>query len=293
LAGLSTGKSNPWLRCPVSTVRGGALIVASSLIALPAAADAADARRLAQRHGFERVAIDAGRFELAGFLKGRKQPGDTLVVVIEGDGYAFRGSRQPSGDPTPRDAVGLEIAAAEPSDKVLALARPCQYQRKPRRPECTDPRWWTTHRFAPEVIEAASRAIDIVKVETAATRIFLVGWSGGGVLAALLAADRRDVAGLVTVAAPLYLGAWTRHHRVSPMPESRDPVAAVAALAAMPQAHLAGKRDEVVPPAIVGAFVDRLPPGAPAKFIAADVDHRCCWAEKWQALRPTPPLPPR
>jgi pimeloyl-ACP methyl ester carboxylesterase len=253
--------------------------------------ETAKAQRLAAKHGFERVAIDAAPFEIAGFLKGRSQAGDVLLVVIEGDGYAFRGPREPSNDPTPFDPVGLEIALADPAPKILALARPCQYQRKPPRSECAEARWWTTDRFAPAAVEATGRAIDIAKAETRARQIYLVGWSGGGVMAVLVAAQRGDVAGLVTVAAPLDLSAWTAHHGVSGLARSRDPADVIAAVAGIPQAHLAGTRDAIVPPAIVRRFTDRLPMGSDERLILVDADHRCCWVERWRTLRAGLPLP--
>lgn len=281
---------------PISGSRSRSLAIA--VLALlaggwPAAADefyARKAQRLAAEHGFKRIAIEAAPFDLAGFLR-RGAPGSPMVVVIEGDGYAFLRPDRASADPTPHDPVGLEIALAEPAGTVLALARPCQYPRMPKPPACANARWWTSLRFAPEIVDATSRAIDLVKAEVAAPRVHLVGWSGGGVLATLIAARRPDVASLVTVAAPLDLAAWTAHHRVSPLDVRPSPVDVAAGLRGVPQVHLAGARDTVVPAGIVRGFVERLPPEAGARVEIVDVDHRCCWAERWPGLRTGLPLP--
>ena len=234
--------------------------------------------------------IEAPPFLLTAFLKGRRTPGEDLVVVIEGDGYAFVNSTQPSNDPTPQDPVGLEIAVADPAPRILALARPCQYLTEDRR-GCEDIRYWTTHRFAPEVIAAVGQAIDLAKSAVLAGKVYLVGYSGGGALAVLAAAGRDDVAGLVTVAAPLDLAAWIAHHGLTPMSGSRDPAEVAAAVARIPQVHLAGSRDRTVPPQIVQDFVNRLPAGAPVRFVLVNVDHGCCWAERWPGLRDSLPLP--
>ena len=54
-------------------------------------------------------------------------PVNILRVYIEGDGFAWVNRTTPSDDPTPRNPLGLKLAAADPSPNVLYLARPCQY----------------------------------------------------------------------------------------------------------------------------------------------------------------------
>jgi len=55
-------------------------------------------------------------------------------------------------------------------------------------------------RFAPEVINSFSRAIDTLKEKSGAKYVELVGYSGGGAIAVLVAAGRSDVVGVRTVA---------------------------------------------------------------------------------------------
>jgi esterase/lipase len=50
-------------------------------------------------------------------------------------------------------------------------------------------------------------AVTALKRASGASRLRLVGYSGGGVMAMLLAARRDDVAQVVTIAAPLRLAA--------------------------------------------------------------------------------------
>lgn len=81
--------------------------------------------------------------------------------------------------------------------------------------------------------------------------IELIGYSGGGVLAALIAARRTDVRRIVTVAANLDLAVWTRTLGVDAMRNSLDPAREADRIEAIPQYHLAGASDEAVPPSVV------------------------------------------
>lgn len=90
------------------------------------------------------------------------------------------------------------------------------------------------------------RALDVLKASTGAARLVLVEYSGGGAVAVLLAARRNDVAGLVTVAANIDLGYWTRRNQLAPLIGSLDPATFADQIADLPQVHFTGSRDDVV-----------------------------------------------
>lgn len=273
--------------------RGRALAAALTIVLVAAVVSGcAEARRSAASEEAERIAaaagleprvIAGGRFELAAYQ--RLAPGDgPLVVYIEGDGQAWINRGQLSDDPTPSDPISLRLAALDEAPSLLYLARPCQFVTGSARRNCA-PRYWSEARYAPEVIEAASEAIDRVKAEAGKASIELVGYSGGGVVAALLAARRRDVRKVIAVAANLDVAAWTAYHRVTPLSQSLDPADFTAALAKVPQVIFVGERDEVVPPALAAAYRAKLPAVAPvAVRPVAGFTHECCWSERWPAL---------
>jgi len=243
--------------------------------------EAADA--LAARQGWQRVVLPAGAFELAAYVPGVPGTGDALTVYLEGDGFAWSSPSQPSADPTPIDPVGLKLALAHPEGNAAYLARPCQFVGA-QGAGCSG-RYWTGQRFAPEVIEAENRALDALKARFQASRLTLVGYSGGGAVAALLAARRSDVTRLVTVAGNLDPAAWARHHRVPPLTGSLNPADAIDALLGIPQWHFVGGRDAVVPPELAKSFAGRFPAGRrPVVRIEPEYDHACCWAEGWPRL---------
>ncbi|MBF0215291.1 MAG: alpha/beta hydrolase [Magnetococcales bacterium] len=238
---------------------------------------------LARQGGLQRESWQSGPFHLTVLVRDSRPEAQTLVVYLEGDGLAWLDRNRLSPDPTPIDSPVVPMLLRDPAPKVLYLARPCQYVGG-LASGCA-PKYWSTHRYAPEVVTALSQAIDRAKGRLGVRQIGLIGYSGGGVIAALLAAARDDVAWWITVAANLDLTAWTRHHGVSSMPASRDPVDFVARLARLPQAHFMGGRDRQVPESVTRAFLDRLPPGTPLQSrVLADFDHGCCWSEAWPTL---------
>lgn len=265
------------------------LMALALLLSLAACAGAQSRREavaeMASRAGWSQGVLDAGSFELyAAWQSGRGA--ETLTVYLEGDGFAYRDATHPSLDPTPTDPLALRLALADSrSEAVAYLGRPCQYVMPAHGRGCSWP-YWTLRRYAPEVVESASRAIDQLKAKAGAKRVLLVGYSGGGALAALLAARRQDVAALVTVAANLDLDYWTHRDGLSPLVGSLDPAQEAGRLGALPQLHFAGGKDRVVGADVTRSYLSHLPAGNLARLeVVPDSDHHCCWLEDWPKLR--------
>jgi len=236
--------------------------------------------------GWRRVDFEGQTFTLAGWLKhaGGQASCSALVVYIEGDGAAFDNRRTPAADPTPRDPMAFKLALADPAPCVLYLARPCHYVTDAARRSC-EVRYWTDARYSEPVIADLDAAITRGKALCNATTIDLVGYSGGGVVAVLLAARRADVRSLLTVAANLDLGGWTRLHDVTPLRASLDPMDVAPQLRTLRQIHFVGAEDNVVPAAVVQPFVDRVGNPALARLeLVAGQSHHCCWQLQWPSL---------
>lgn len=246
---------------------------------------AARADRLATEQGWHRQLFRVPPFALLGYASpGGPGTGDTLAVYIEGDGLAWEGRSEPSTDPTPIVPTGLQLALQDPSRFRLYLARPCQYLSPADLAAC-NPDYWLARRFAPEVIAALDQAIDRQKAAVGARHVSLFGWSGGGAAAALVAARRQDVTLLVTAAANLDTAAWTRIKDVSPLAGSLNPAEQAARLQDIPQVHFTGRDDQVVPPAVLDAFLARMADRRRVTRVAlAGFDHKCCWARDWPDL---------
>lgn len=237
------------------------------------------ARQLAADRGFGEQVIHTDYFDLVTFRNDFANPSQTLTVYIEGDGRAFISRRRVSDDPTPRDPVSLKLALADPAVAVAYLARPCQLI-QPMPANC-EPRYWTSHRYAPEVVKSMNQAVDALKKRAAASRVTLIGYSGGGTVAALIAGRRDDIDWLVTVAGNLDHAAWTAYHGDTSLTGSLNPVTEIEKLATIKQLHIAGGDDSTMPAVLVAGFVRMLPAGAPVEFIVMDgIDHND-WPGIW------------
>jgi hypothetical protein len=243
----------------------------------------ADADRIAKGAGFSSSVMDSAPFELLTYQ--RVNPaGDTVVVYFEGDGLAWINRGQVSDNPTPTDPVALRLAAADDAPTIVYLARPCQFVAGTERRNC-DPKYWTTARFALEIVAASDRVIDLIKAATAKHKVELIGFSGGGVLATLIAARRTDVGRVITVAANLDLDYWTSYHDVTPLFQSLKPTDFTASLAQVIQIMFVGDRDDNVPPSIAAHYRASLPADARASIISIpNFSHQCCWADAWPNL---------
>jgi dienelactone hydrolase len=110
-------------------------------------------------------------------------------------------------------------------------------------------------------------------------RILLVGYSGGGTIAVLMARDLPEVIGLVTIGGNLDTDTWTHLHHYSPLSNSLNP----ATLSPLPprihQWHLVGTRDTNVPYEAAKAYLTQ--PTSGELRLYQGFDHACCWTREW------------
>ena len=244
---------------------------------------AAQAQQLAGPAAWQALDLPAGDFTLRAYLPAAPRPTPTLTVYIEGDGLAWIGSSTPSLDPTPLNPVGLKLALRDPAPAAY-LARPCQYVGAGQG-ACTQ-KYWTGQRFAPEVIRATDQAVGQLKQRFGAERLVLVGYSGGGAVAALVAARRQDVAELITVAGNLDHRTWTERQGLTPLAGSLNPADEWRSLQTVPQRHYVGGRDRIIGEYVARAYAARFPArAAPEVIMEPEFDHHCCWVERWPALK--------
>lgn len=215
-------------------------------------------------------------------------PVNILRVYIEGDGFAWVTRTTPSTDPTPRNPVGLKLAAADPSPNVLYLARPCQYVGPPL-PEPCETAWWTSKRFSPEVINAMDEALTQFVSRYPGVKVELIGYSGGATIAAQLAARRDDVRSLRTVAGNLDVAYVNALHHVTPMPDALSAFDVAARLSSLPQVHFAGTEDSTVPVAVAKRFQQASGERCTQVVEVSGMNHGSDWAAHWPMLLTTLP----
>lgn len=245
---------------------------------------------LASQAGLKKQEVQTGYFLLTSYLR-ITDPTKPLRIYIEGDGLAWLTATDISPNPTPHTATGLLLATRDPAENVIYLARPCQYTPLERDPHCDDA-YWTSKRFSEEVITSMNEAIDRLTRSqhmSATPSIELIGYSGGGAVAALLAARRHDVVSLRTVAGNLDHVEVNRLHEVTPLAGSLNAIDIAGRIATLPQLHFSGAEDTVVPPSIAQKFAAAS--GSTGCFhtrTLAGVNHDRGWAERWPELLKEP-----
>lgn len=231
-----------------------------------------DAR--ASELGYRRVMLQGDGFSHVAFFKdGREASGKTLHVYLEGDGSPWIRKRVPASDPTPRNPLMLELMSLDAGSSVY-LGRPCYHG--VRSNVCT-PDMWTNKRYSEAVVSSMSVALD--GVSAGYQSLVLLGHSGGGTLAMLLAERQPKVAMVVTVAANLDSDKWAALHKQQELSGSLNPATRPPLRSSIRQMHYAGEEDDNAPPQLVRDAVAQQP-GATFKVYPKQ-GHSCCWREVW------------
>ncbi|MCZ6643828.1 MAG: alpha/beta hydrolase [Gammaproteobacteria bacterium] len=198
---------------------------------------------------------------------------DPVHIYIEGDGRPFLNKNTVASDPTPRRTLVLNLMRSDPAGGIY-IGRPC-YFGMAKLSECSD-RLWTGSRYSTEIID--SMAV-VTKRLAKGRSIVLIGHSGGGAIALLMAKRLPKVVALVTLSGNLDLTAWARHHGYTPLIDSEDPALQLPIPPHVRQLHAVAGRDEVVPAHIIRGLANRLPSHSICSL--PEFDHTCCWADGW------------
>ena len=205
---------------------------------------------------------------------------DVLHVYIEGDGQPWVAGRYIAFDPTPENPIALHLMMRDPRNS-LYLGRPCYFTRYQTEDTESDtacrPALWTSARYSERVIKSMVAALEAIVQMNAYSKVVLIGYSGGGTIAYLMASRTDKIDRVVTVAANLDHGAWTRYHEYSPLDDSLDPVATELPRT-VSQIHLRGARDRNVPEKVLKNF---MPDDSAGWVTFAGYDHVCCWEKNW------------
>jgi pimeloyl-ACP methyl ester carboxylesterase len=251
---------------------------------------------LARRGGLEFLVLPGVGFQHRAFAALRGD--DLLVVFIDGDGSPWVDhGRRVASDPTPRAPLALELAIRT-SESVLYVGRPCYLGLM--RDGCSE-EVWTSERYSAAVVASMVAATTTYVAAHNFQRVLIVGYSGGGALAVLMAShwsnplnvaasgspstpvarDMPPVAGVVTIAGNLDPDAWTRLHDYLPLTGSLNPAVAPALPTSLREWHLVGDRDANVPSSAAQLYLQRLSPDRIWRY--ASFDHACCWVREWPA----------
>ncbi|CAA0088225.1 Uncharacterised protein [Zhongshania aliphaticivorans] len=266
-------------------------VIAAGIVVLLSACSSPSQRiyKMASGYGMEQLTIRGNPFQHVAYLKMAQVESQRLHVYIEGDGRPWLYGREIAEDPTSLKPLALTLANLD-AENVLYLGRPC-YMGFANSGVC-EKKYWTSARYAAEVVASMSTALKAVLDELDVKSVHLIGYSGGGSLAMLMATEPflsavPSIEKVVTIAANLNVDAWTQHHNYLPLNESLDP-----SLQTYPNTvsflHYAGSADKNIP---ASQLLDFVAEQGGSHKILADVDHNCCWAQRWPMLLPQVSIP--
>ncbi len=128
---------------------------------------------------------------------------------------------------------------------------------------------WSFGRYSESVADSLKEVISRLAGDK---QIILVGHSGGGVLASIIAQRSAQVTGLVTLAAPLDTASWTSTHGYSPLYDSINPEQLPISQHNLKQLHITGDEDNEVTSAHQKAYLSRYPEAR--RLSLAGVNHQ-------------------
>lgn len=239
----------------------------------------------AQDYGFASISSTTNGFVIQSFYhpaidKSTKR----LHVYLEGDGTPWEHGLVPAAEPTTRATVILPLMAMDPAPS-LYLGRPC-YNGHAADAGCSA-YLWTDARYGEQVIATMTRALRDFGVDQGYPELILIGHSGGGALALLIAERLPQTVAVVTLAGNYDIDLWANHHGYPHLHASLNPAAQPAS--GIREWHLLGQRDQQIPPQLFWDALQQRPNSTP---LIVDVDHiqgwQTIWSEQLQRLEQLP-----
>ena len=249
-----------------------------TLIALAGGACVSPAMRFndhAERLGFRLETAESSTFNH--LLAHNQRSGERLHIYFGGDGSPWVGGRRVAKDPTPRIVVALGLMALD-NQSAVYVGRPCYHDQAGA---CT-PELITNARYSETVVASMEEVVRELITQHPSQAAVLVGFSGGGVLATLVAERIVAIDQVITLAANLDIDAWTEHHGYLTLAGSINPADCCLWRTDLKQLHLTGAQDQNVPPTTLERFRARAPLAEVRSYDR--FDHSCCWRQIWPAI---------
>ncbi|MCK5829951.1 MAG: dienelactone hydrolase family protein [Methylococcales bacterium] len=235
----------------------------------------------ANKMGFQEVIVNSDQFNHRIYInKYAQQQVDNSVihVYLDSDGTPWENHRWITDDPSPRNHLVLRMMKQDPVPAIL-LGRPC-YLGFSQSTDCHD-KYWTSHRYSHQVVSSMTQVLNAWIQSNQYSNIVLIGYSGGGTLAMLMAPAIKSVDTVLTIAANLDIVDWSQLHGYSPLFGSLNP-ADYSLPKDIKQFHLFGGNDNVVPKKIVKKISKK---NSQAEFVLfTEYNHHCCWDNDWSGI---------
>ncbi len=236
--------------------------------------------------GFQKKLVRGGDFVITTYQR-ISDTNKPYVFYIEGDGtIAYYRGGPLEDNPTPYKVMLLKLAIMDNRPNIVYVARPCQFTPMELNPCCThDHDYWVNKRFAEEVVESMNAVISSISGKQL---ISLIGFSGGGGIAVLVAARNSNVKDIITIAGNLDTDGFSSYHNSYALKASLNPLDYAVHIRDVPQLHLSGEEDQIVPPQIANMYVKASASNCVKHKIFPDISHTKGWEYIWQDVLKIP-----
>lgn len=235
----------------------------------------------ASKRGFKRHIVQGVEFQHVIYaqqgIKSTAKNNSVLHVYLDGDGTPWINNRLIAADPTPVNPLMLNLMALDNAPSIY-LGRPCYHGFSTLSP-CT-PELWTSARYSLQVVKSMQQVLLDYMHQAGYNEVVLIGHSGGGTLAMLLAERVSQTSAVITIAGNLDIDAWTHYHGYSTLTDSLNPAQRPGLDAAIRQYHLIGKADKNIPYHLLEPVLQRQTNAR--VLLWENFDHACCWQNIWQ-----------
>jgi hypothetical protein len=201
--------------------------------------------RIARAQGLSRAVIEGSDFSHVVYIEPVGE-GSLWHIYIEGDGRPWRSRYSVAPDPTAPRPLMLRLMQQDAAPRIY-LGRPC-YQGMVNDPAC-NPWVWTHGRYSEPVVSSMQSVLEQLIDRHGIKQLVLIGHSGGGALAMLLAERIPQTETVVTLAGNLDTEAWTEKHGYSVLVGSLNPAQRPPLPQAINQLHFRGIEDRNLPAA--------------------------------------------
>jgi pimeloyl-ACP methyl ester carboxylesterase len=242
-----------------------------------------DADFVGKSNDFTKKLVKGGDFWITTYqrINNKNLP---YVFYIEGDGHAFNSKYSISDNPTPAHPMLLKLAALDDRPNVVYIARPCQYTDVSYNSKCNQS-YWTDKRMSREVVDSINEVIETLNQDAP---LSLIGFSGGGGIAVLIAAQNKHVKDVITLSGNLDHVSFNKFHNARPMLGSLNPIDYATKIAQIPQLHISGGEDKITPPFIADKYVKASNSICVHQAIFNTAKHQKGWEEIWKYILSMP-----
>lgn len=252
------------------------LILICSIVGCSSPALIAD--HYARANNYTRLAISGQDFTHVVYLK-QQNSIHRWHIYLEGDGLPWISKHLIARDPTPMQSLMLKLMTQDTISNIY-LGRPC-YHGMVSESNC-NPWLWTHGRYSEQVVSSMVSALNKLIHSRHIKQITLIGHSGGGTLAVLMAERIKEVDTIISLAGNLDVRAWTEQHGYSTLKGSLNPAKRPPLPKSISEYHFIGEQDRVIPLPAILQYVNKRP--SACLNIIHNCTHLDCWEDYWTPI---------